>query len=50
MINGQSFEPDRINTRVPFQDFPGRKVFQCHKLDHEVLGLMGLLQIDGKAG
>ncbi len=107
-INGQSFEPDRINTRVrldstedwlivnddvmdhpfhlhinPFQvisragrpesqrrwkdtvlvkagedvrirvtfrDFPGLTVYHCHNLDHEDLGLMGVLQIDGKAG
>jgi FtsP/CotA-like multicopper oxidase with cupredoxin domain len=108
VINGQSFEPDRINTRgqlegredwlivnddvmenpshlhvnilqvisragrpasqrrwkdtflvkageevllrVTFQDFPGRTVYHCHNLDHEDLGLMGVLQIDGKAG
>lgn len=34
--------------RVTFQDFPGRTVYHCHNLDHEDLGLMGVLQIDGK--
>ena len=33
--------------RVTFQDFAGRTVYHCHNLDHEDLGLMGVLQIDG---
>jgi FtsP/CotA-like multicopper oxidase with cupredoxin domain len=39
---------DRVRIRVTFRDFPGRTVDHCHNLDHEDLGLMGVLQIDGQ--
>jgi FtsP/CotA-like multicopper oxidase with cupredoxin domain len=39
---------DRVRIRVTFRDFPGRTVYHCHNLDHEDLGLMGVLQIDGQ--
>ena len=37
-------ETVRIRTR--FQDFAGKTVYHCHILDHEDLGMMGLLVID----
>jgi FtsP/CotA-like multicopper oxidase with cupredoxin domain len=36
-------ETVRIRTR--FDDFTGRTVYHCHILDHEELGMMGLLEI-----
>lgn len=39
---------EEATIRVSFRDFPGRTVYHCHNLDHEDLGLMGLLQIDEK--
>jgi FtsP/CotA-like multicopper oxidase with cupredoxin domain len=36
-------ETVRIRTR--FDDFPGRTVYHCHILDHEELGMMGVLEI-----
>lgn len=39
-----------VRIRVTFRNFPGRTVDPCHNLDHEDLGLMGVLQIDGKVG
>jgi FtsP/CotA-like multicopper oxidase with cupredoxin domain len=41
---------EEVRIRVTFRDFTGRTVYHCHNLDHEDLGLMGVLQIDGKAG
>lgn len=41
---------EEVRIRVTFRDFPGLTVYHCHNLDHEDLGLMGVLQIDGKAG
>jgi FtsP/CotA-like multicopper oxidase with cupredoxin domain len=35
--------------RVAFQDFAGSTVYQCHNLEYEYLGLMGVLQIDEQA-
>lgn len=40
---------EEVRLRVSFHDFPGRTVYHCHNLDHEDLGLMGVLQIDGAA-
>ncbi|KEF40663.1 MAG: multicopper oxidase [Cyanobium sp. CACIAM 14] len=40
---------EEVRIRVAFRDFPGRTVYHCHNLDHEDLGLMGVLQIDGQA-
>jgi FtsP/CotA-like multicopper oxidase with cupredoxin domain len=37
---------EEVRLRVTFRDFPGRAVYHCHNLDHEDLGLMGVLQID----
>jgi FtsP/CotA-like multicopper oxidase with cupredoxin domain len=36
-------ETVRIRTR--FDDFAGRSVYHCHILDHEELGMMGILEI-----
>lgn len=41
---------EEVLLRVSFRDFPGRTVYHCHNLDHEDLGMMGVLQIDGPAG
>ena len=30
--------------RVTFDDFPGRTVYQCHVLDHEDRGMMGVVE------
>ena len=35
---------------MSFRDFPGRTVVHCHNLDHEDLGLMGVLQLNGPSG
>lgn len=37
---------EEVKIRVSFTDYPGRTVYHCHNLDHEDLGLMGILQID----
>lgn len=36
---------DQLRIRIPFNDFSGRTVFHCHNLDHEDLGMMGLVEI-----
>ena len=36
-------ETVRIRTRL--DDFAGRSVYHCHILDHEELGMMGILEI-----
>ena len=41
---------EEVRIRATFRDFPGRTVYHCHNLDHEDLGLMGVLQIDAQAG
>ena len=33
--------------RVRFDDFAGKTVQHCHILDHEDLGMMGVLEIQG---
>ena len=30
---------------VRFEDYPGRWMFHCHILDHEDMGMMGILEI-----
>lgn len=40
---------EEVRIRVTFRDFPGLTVYHCHNLDHEDLGLMGVLQMDAKA-
>jgi len=37
---------EEVRLRVSFRDFPGRTVYHCHNLDHEDMGLMGVLQIE----
>jgi FtsP/CotA-like multicopper oxidase with cupredoxin domain len=34
-----------IVIRVPFTDTPGRTVYHCHILDHEDLGMMGVIDV-----
>ncbi|MBN9151148.1 MAG: multicopper oxidase family protein [Cryobacterium sp.] len=33
----------RVRVRIPFDDFTGTTVYHCHILDHEDLGMMGLI-------
>jgi FtsP/CotA-like multicopper oxidase with cupredoxin domain len=35
----------RVKVRVAFRDFNGRSVYHCHILDHEDLGLMGVIEV-----
>lgn len=34
----------RVTVRVAFDDYPGRTVYHCHILDHEDLGMMGVIE------
>jgi FtsP/CotA-like multicopper oxidase with cupredoxin domain len=34
----------RVTVRVPVRDFGGRTVYHCHVLDHEDLGMMGVVE------
>jgi FtsP/CotA-like multicopper oxidase with cupredoxin domain len=36
--------------RIPFQDFAGRFVYQCHILAHEDGGMMGVVAVGTEAG
>ena len=36
---------ETVRLRTRFRDFPGRTVYHCHILDHEELGMMGVLEI-----
>lgn len=38
---------ERVRFRVAFRDYPGRAVFHCHILDHEDLGMMGVIVFEG---
>jgi FtsP/CotA-like multicopper oxidase with cupredoxin domain len=40
---------EELRLRVAFRDFPGRTLYHCHNLDHEELGMMGVLQIEERA-
>jgi FtsP/CotA-like multicopper oxidase with cupredoxin domain len=33
-----------VTIRVPFRDFAGKTVYHCHILDHEDLGMMGIIE------
>ena len=33
-----------VRLRIPFHDIPGRTVYHCHILDHEDLGMMGVIE------
>jgi FtsP/CotA-like multicopper oxidase with cupredoxin domain len=35
----------RVRVRTAFRDFVGPTMYHCHILDHEDLGMMGVLQI-----
>ena len=37
----------RVRVRMAFQDFIGKLMYHCHILDHEDLGMMGVLEING---
>jgi FtsP/CotA-like multicopper oxidase with cupredoxin domain len=41
---------ETVRIRMAFQDYPGRTVYHCHVLDHEDLGMMGILDIQPAAG
>lgn len=34
-----------VKIRIPFRDFTGKTVYHCHILDHEDLGMMGIVNI-----
>jgi FtsP/CotA-like multicopper oxidase with cupredoxin domain len=36
---------ETVKIRVRFADFPGKTVYHCHILDHEDLGMMGVIAI-----
>lgn len=35
----------RAKVRIAFDDFTGRSVYHCHILDHEDLGMMGVIEV-----
>lgn len=37
----------RVRVRMKFSDYAGRTFYHCHILDHEDLGMMGILEIQG---
>lgn len=37
----------RVRVRTKFSDYTGRTLYHCHILDHEDLGMMGILEIQG---
>lgn len=36
---------ETLRIRIPFRDFPGKSVYHCHVLDHEELGMMGVIDV-----
>ncbi len=36
---------ESVKIRVRFSDYPGKTVYHCHILDHEDLGMMGIIEI-----
>jgi FtsP/CotA-like multicopper oxidase with cupredoxin domain len=36
---------ETVRIRIPFRDFAGKTVYHCHVLDHEDLGMMGLVEM-----
>ncbi len=34
----------QVTVRIPVHDFGGRTVYHCHVLDHEDLGMMGVVE------
>ena len=39
----------RVRIRTAFRDFAGRTMYHCHILDHEDLGMMGVLEIESSS-
>ncbi len=37
---------DSVNIVIPFTGFTGRTVYHCHILDHEDLGMMGVIEVN----
>jgi len=35
----------KVVVRVQFSDFAGMTVYHCHILDHEDLGMMGIINV-----
>ena len=38
---------ETVRIRIRFADFSGKTVYHCHILDHEELGMMGLIEMTG---
>jgi FtsP/CotA-like multicopper oxidase with cupredoxin domain len=36
---------ETVRIRIRFADFPGKTVYHCHILDHEDLGMMGMVEM-----
>lgn len=36
---------ETVRIRIPFRDFTGKMVYHCHVLDHEDLGMMGMVEV-----
>lgn len=36
---------ETVRIRIPFHDFAGKTVYHCHILDHEDLGMMGMVEM-----
>jgi FtsP/CotA-like multicopper oxidase with cupredoxin domain len=36
---------EQVKIRIPFRNYAGKTVYHCHVLDHEDLGMMGILEI-----
>jgi FtsP/CotA-like multicopper oxidase with cupredoxin domain len=36
---------ETVRIRIPFHDFAGKTVYHCHVLDHEDLGMMGIVEM-----
>jgi FtsP/CotA-like multicopper oxidase with cupredoxin domain len=34
-----------VTVRIPFTEIRGRTVYHCHILDHEDLGMMGVIRV-----
>jgi hypothetical protein len=52
-VDGQCATPGptiTVKIRFPLNQFAGRMVFHCHRLNHEDLGMIGFFQVDGEEG
>jgi FtsP/CotA-like multicopper oxidase with cupredoxin domain len=34
-----------VRVRIPFENITGKTVYHCHILDHEDLGMMGIIDV-----